>query len=157
MELKQFINKLLTQPGLHSQLPVNQGMLYPCFDIRDGKLIAHFLTNASAITPEGMVQQMPLYHITALYPHGAVLGVENLKFNPCYADVDFTASTLIPKRTAEEKLLARQRMEELTKLVNEVLESWEATGTAAPAAYHEQLNTVLLPEQKALYQRVMGW
>lgn len=157
MELKQFINTMMQSRGLRALLPVSQGLLYPCFTTRDGMLCAHFLANSSTIQPEGMVQYTPITHVTALFPGGAVVSVENLKFNPCFRDVDFTASTLIPKRSPEEKQQARENMALLTQLVNQVLTHWEETGTADTEAYHRQLSKVLLPQQWALYQRVMGW
>lgn len=157
MELKQFINKMMQSNGLRAMLPVNQGLLYPCFTICEGNLCAHFLAHGSNITPEGMVQHMPLYHVTSLYPRGSVVSIENLRFNPAFADTDFSASTLIPRRSPEEKQKAKEQMQQLTNLVNGALDSWDETGRADFDAYHEKLTQVLQPEQLQMYRKVMGW
>lgn len=157
MELKQFINKMMQSNVLRAMLPVNQGLIYPCFAVREGNLCVHFLACSSNITPEGLVQNMPLYHVASLYPQGRVVGIENLKYNPSFADVDFTATTVIPKRDPEQKQKAREQMQQLTALVNGVLGSWDEKGTADFDAYHEKLAQVILPEQLQMYRKVMGW
>lgn len=157
MELKQFINTMMKNQGLRSLLPVSQGLLYPCFAVREGKLCAHFLANASAIRPEGMVQHMPLYHVTALYPEGYLVGIENLKYNPAFEQIDFDAFAVIPKRDPVQKQQAKEQLQELTRLVNEVLDTWDREQNADLTAYHEQLLRTLLPQQQMMYQKVMGW
>ncbi len=156
MELKQFIHTLQQDPALRRLLPINQGMLYPCFTLCEGKLCAHFLTHASSITPEGMVLYPPAYHVAALYPQGSILCVENLRCNPGFQDVDFAATTLVTKPGPEEKQQRKAQIARLKVLADRVLADWDETGTADFTAYHSLLQEVLTSQQTQLYGRVTG-
>ena len=155
MELKQFINLLQQNPALRAVVPMNQGMLYPRFAVQGGVLCVHFLTNASNITPEGMLMHTPAYHIAAQYPGGRLLCVESLRCRPDLQDVDFSAVTLLPKPDAEQKPVLRERLHRLTALVNGVFSRWDETSTADPEEYHALLEQVLTAEQAALYRRIL--
>lgn len=153
MELKKFINVLQQNVGLRTLLPLNQGLLYPYFEVRDGQLYAHFLANASTITPEGMLLYPPAYHVLASYPQGQILCVENLRYAPAFRDVDFSATTLLEKKSPEEREEARAQMAQLNQLVEDVLKNWEC---ADVAAYHRQLACVLTDQQMQMYLKVAG-
>lgn len=153
MELKNFINKLQQNVGLRTLLPLNQGLLYPYFEVRDGQLYTHFLANASSITPEGVLLYPPAYHVLASYPQGQILCIENLKFNPLFKAMDFSATTLLEKKTPEERDTARARLAKLTELAEEILKDWE---NGDIAAYHKQLEIVLTEQQMQMYLKVTG-
>lgn len=153
MELKKFINTLQQNIGLRTLLPLNQGLLYPYFDVRDGQLYAHFLANASSITPEGLLLYTPAYHVVASYPQGEILCIENLRHSPLFRDVDFSATTLLEKKAPEERELSRAQMAQLNQLVEDVLKNWEG---ADVAAYHRQLACVLTNQQMQMYLKVTG-
>lgn len=156
MELKQYINILQQSPALRAMVPMNQGMLYPRFTLLDGKLCVHFLTNASSITPEGMVLQAPAYHIAALYPSGRLLCVESLRCRAELQSEDFSATTLLPRPDAAQKQEGKARMQKLTALVNDVFRQWDEAGTADFTAYHALLRAVLTGQQDRLYRIVTG-
>lgn len=156
MELKQFINKMQQNTGLRTLLPVHQGMLYPYFSVCNGRLCAHFLTNASRITPEGMVLYTPAYHIIGCYPEADIPCIRNLKYDPSFADVDFSATTLMEKKSPSEREMAKAQMLKLTELVNDVLRQWDETGSADFSAYHQQLQLVLTEQQLQMYAKVTG-
>lgn len=156
MELKQFINTLQQSPALRAMVPMNQGMLYPWFTLLDGKLCVHFLTNASNVTPEGMLLHTPAYHVAALYPSGRLLCVESLRCRADFQDVDFSAATLMPKPDPIRKQEGKARMRRLTELVNDVLHQWDETGTADFTAYHELLQIVLTEQQAQMYRKLTG-
>ena len=151
MELKKFINALQQNVGVRTLLPLNQGLLYPYFEVRDGQLYAHFLANASKITPEGLLLYTPAYHVMASYPQGEILCIENLRYAPIFRDVDFSATTLLEKKSSEEAELARAQMARLNQLVEDVLKNWEC---ADIAAYHLQLACVLTQQQMQMYLKV---
>lgn len=153
MELKKFINALQQNVGLRTLLPLNQGLLYPYFEVRDGQLYAHFLANASSITSEGLLLYTPVYHVVASYPQGEILCIENLRYSPLFRDVDFSATTLLGKKSSEEKETARAQMVKLNQLSEEVLKDWE---NADIAAYHKQLECVLTDHQMQMYLKVTG-
>ena len=153
MELKKFINVLQQNIGLRTLLPLNQGLLYPYFEVRDGQLYAHFLANANNITPEGMLLHTPAYHVMASYPQGQILCIENLRYVPCFRDVDFSATTLLEKKSPEEAAAARAQMATLNQLSEEVLKDWK---NADIAAYHKQLECVLTDQQMQMYLKVAG-
>lgn len=156
MELKQYINNLQQNPGLRALLPVHQGMLYPYFTVTHGRLCAHFLTNASRLTEEGMVLYTPAYHIVGTFPDAHILCIRNLKYDPAFADVDFSATTVLEKKSPSEREMAKTQMMKLADLANQVLCQWEETGTADLPAYHQQLSQVLTQQQMQMYLRVTG-
>lgn len=156
MELKQFINQMQQNVGLRAMLPVHQGMLYPYFTIINGRLCAHFLTNASKIIPEGLVQYHPEFYIVSCYPHADIRCIQDLKFAPAFSDVDFTQSDLLEKKSDEERAVARQEFQKLNRLAAEVLDQWDREGNADLAAYNQQLGRVLTERQYQLYLRVIG-
>lgn len=153
MELKKFINALQQNVGLRTLLPLNQGLLYPYFEVRDGQLYTHFLANASTITADGMLLYTPVYHVLATYPQGNILCVENLKFAPIFRDVDFSVTTLLKKKTPEEQESARAQLTLLAQLADAVLEDGNDTNIAA---YHRQLACVLTDQQMQMYLKVTG-
>ena len=153
MEMKKFINALQQNVGLRTLLPLNQGLLYPYFEVREGHLYAHFLANASNITPEGLLLYTPVYHVMASYPQGQILCIENLRYAPAFREVDFSATTLLEKKSPEETATARAQMAKLNQLSEEVLKDWE---NADIAAYHKQLECVLTEQQMQMYLKVTG-
>ena len=153
MELKKFINTLQQNVGLRTLLPLNQGLLYPYFEVRNGQLYTHFLANASTITPEGMLLYPPAYHVMATYPQGEILCIENLRYVPAFRNVDFSATVLLEKKNPEQREAARAQMAQLNQLAEDVLKDWE---NADIAAYHRQLSCVLTNQQMQMYLKVTG-
>lgn len=153
MELKKFINTLQQNVGLRTLLPLNQGLLYPYFEVRDGQLYAHFLANASSITPEGLLLYTPAYHVVASYPQAEILCIENLRHAPGFRNVDFCATTLLKKKSAEEQEVARAQLAQLSQLADSVLNDPE---NGDIAAYHKQLSCVLTDQQMQMYLKVAG-
>jgi len=153
MELKKFINTLQQNVGVRTLLPLNQGLIYPYFVRQNGKLCAHFLGNASNIMAAGMVLHTPAYHVVASYPKGEVLCVENLQYNPAFRNVDFSETTLLIKKTPQQREEAKAQMAKLAQLAEEVLQDWE---NADLEAYHAQLFQVLTQQQVRMYRKVAG-
>lgn len=159
MELTQFINRLQRNAGVQAFLPTSQGLLYPWFTLHQGILCAHFLANASEITPEGLVLYTPAFHIAAAYPQGKLLCLENLRCSILFRNTDFSQKTLIPKLSPEGRREARAEMAKLEKLAGRVLLEWDSGNDAAQAIsdYHQQLSRILTGQQLAMYHRITGW
>lgn len=156
MTLKEFIRKVQTSPVLRDILPMDQGMLYPAFSITREKLCVHFLAHRTAVTAEGLQIWPPELYFQFTYPHGALLTVRTLAFDPDFSTADLQKPTLLPNRSPEEKEEYKKAMQRLIETGDSLLSAWDEAAKADVSAYNRALKAVLLPEQEALYNRLMG-
>lgn len=156
MKLKEFMKKILSSPVTRAVLPVNQGMLFPAFTVTQDKLCLHFICHRSRVTGEGLQVWPPELYFQFAYPKGTLLTMQNLRYSPCFADSDFEEARLLPPRTAEERERYRDDMRRLEQLGDEILASWDASGTAELETYNSLLERILTPEQAACCRRLLG-
>lgn len=156
MELIDLINKMYRSDAVRSLLPIHQGILYPFFTTWDHSLCAHFLTNASQVTQEGLMTFPPEYHILFQFPECSIRGIRELKYDPAFRSIDFGKPILRQKLSPDEQAQTREAIRELERLANEVLHQWEQNGCADVSAYHSQLRHVLTDQQYQMYCIVTG-
>ena len=156
MTLKEFLKTTQTSPVVRAVLPIEQGMLYPAFCVTRGKLCVHFLCHRSAVGKEGLKVWPPELHFQFAYPTGGILTFQDLKYSPAFAGTDFTAHSVIPPRSQEQRTWYQENIRRLETLGNSLLEAWDEQGSADPSEYMRVLERVLTPEQTAAYRRLMG-
>lgn len=155
MKLREFIGKITASPASREIVPYNQNLLYPQFSVSRGQLCLHFIGHTAAVLEDGLLIGAPEVYLQVSYPQGEILGYQNLKYSPCFAETDFTHTTLIPNRTPEERTRRREAMARLETLGDAVLEAGEEL--AGPLSdYRKMLAEVLEPEQMAAYDRLLG-
>lgn len=156
MKLKEFIRKVQSSPVTRAVLPMGQGMLFPAFTVTEGKLCLHFICHRSSVTKDGLQIWPPEFYFQFAYPKGTLLTMQNLRYVPGFQETDFAAAQLLPPRTPDEQPRFRDNLRHLEQMGDEILETWDAAGTAELEAYNRLLECILTPEQAACLCRLLG-
>lgn len=135
MKLREFIGKITGGAAAQEIVPCNQNLLYPRFSVFREQLCLHFIGHTTAVLEDGLLIGAPEVYLQVSYPQGEILGYQNLKYSPAFADVNFARTTLLHNRTPEERARRRDAMARLEALGDAVLETWNL----GEAAQHENV------------------
>lgn len=125
MKLREFIGKVTGGAAAQEIVPCNQNLLYPRFSVSRERLCLHFIGHTAAVLEDGLLIGVPEVYLQVSYPKGEILGYQNLKYSPSFADTDFMRTTLLHNRTPEERARRKDAMARLEALGDAVLEAWE--------------------------------
>lgn len=128
MKLREFIGKVTGGAAAQEIVPCNQNLLYPKFSVSREQLCLHFIGHTAAVLEDGLLIGVPEVYLQVSYPKGEILGYQNLKYSPAFADTDFVRTTLLHNRTPEERARHRDAMARLEALGDAVLEAWDWDG-----------------------------
>lgn len=125
MKLREFIGKVTGGAAAQEIVPCNQNLLYPRFSVSRERLCLHFIGHTAAVLEDGLLIGVPEVYLQVSYPKGEILGYQNLKYSPSFADTDFMRTTLLHSRTPEERTRRRDAMARLEARGDAVLEAWD--------------------------------
>lgn len=155
MKLREFIGKITGGAAAQEIVPCNQNLLYPQFSVFREQLCLHFIGHTTIVLEDGLLIGVPEVYLQVSYPQGEILGYQNLKYSPAFADVDFAYTTLLHHRPPEERARRKDAMARLEALGDAVLETWDQ----GEAAQHENVlmtgecgpDGMPLPDEEYIY------
>ena len=154
MKFDDYLEKIRKSSIFRNIIPVNQGVIYPIFSIRNGELCASFLAHRTEIRNGELRIYFPEFYMTFTYPNGVLLNFERIAYNPEFTAEELSSFEIMPKLSAQVTLRKREELENILSLGNKILTEWDMKKTADVGEYNSAYLKIVTEKQRKIFEKL---
>lgn len=153
MKLNDYLEKIRQSSVFRNIIPVNQGVIYPVFSIRNGVLCASFLAHRTEMIGDELKIYFPEFYMTFTYPEGVLVSFERLAFSSEFTPEQLNSFEIMHRPSAQEALRKKEELKAVLSLGDRILTEWDTLKIADISRYNSAYLKIVTEKQKEIFEK----